>query len=104
IAMKLGRPYVAQVWGTDLELARRAPLLARPILRRAALVIAPSTALARSVERFGAEDVRVIPSAVDVPESVPEPDHPPHVLYAGRLSREKGVLELVTATGGLPLV
>ncbi|MFN2628974.1 MAG: glycosyltransferase, partial [Gaiellaceae bacterium] len=44
------------------------------------------------------------PSGVDVPESVPEPDEPPHVLYAGRLSREKGILDLLAAADGLPLV
>ena len=44
--------------------------------------------------------VRVIPSGVDVPEAVGEPDEPPHVLYAGRLSEEKGVLELVEAARG----
>jgi glycosyltransferase involved in cell wall biosynthesis len=46
----------------------------------------------------------VIPSGVDVPETVPEPDEPPHILFAGRLSPEKGVLELVEAAQGLPLV
>jgi glycosyltransferase involved in cell wall biosynthesis len=48
--------------------------------------------------------VRVIPSGVDVPDAVAEPDDPPHVLYAGRLSEEKGVLDLVEAARGLPLV
>ena len=33
-----------------------------------------------------------------------EPDDPPHVLFVGRLSEEKGVLELVEAASGLPLV
>jgi glycosyltransferase involved in cell wall biosynthesis len=42
--------------------------------------------------------VRVIPSGVDVPPYVREPAEPPHVLYAGRLSREKGIGELVEAT------
>ena len=93
-----------QVWGTDMEIARRLPLLARPILRGARLVIAPSTALAREAERLGAREVRVIPSGVDVPASVPAPDEPPHVLFAGRLSREKGILDLVQAAEGLPLV
>ena len=46
----------------------------------------------------------MIPSGVDVPASVPEPDEPPHVLFAGRLSREKGILDLVEAAAGLPLV
>jgi glycosyltransferase involved in cell wall biosynthesis len=104
VAATLGKPYVVQVWGTDLELARRAPWLARSILRRARLVIAASTALAEDARRLGARVVRVIPSGVDVPEAVPEPDEPPHVLFAGRLSAEKGILELVDAARGLPLV
>ena len=46
----------------------------------------------------------MIPGGVEIPASVPEPEEPPHVLYAGRLSREKGILELVEAAAGLPLV
>jgi glycosyltransferase involved in cell wall biosynthesis len=104
VASTLGKPYVVQVWGTDVELARRVPWLARPILRRARLVVAASNALAADARALGAREVRVIPSGVDVPESVPEPEEPPHVLYAGRLSQEKGILELVEAARGLPLV
>jgi glycosyltransferase involved in cell wall biosynthesis len=48
--------------------------------------------------------VRVIPSGVDLPEEVGAAADPPHVLYAGRLSAEKGVLELVEAAEGLELV
>ena len=33
-----------------------------------------------------------------------EPDEPPHVLYVGRLSEEKGVAELLEATEGLERV
>ena len=33
-----GKPFVLQVWGTDVELARRAPWLVRPLVRRARLV------------------------------------------------------------------
>jgi glycosyltransferase involved in cell wall biosynthesis len=104
VAATLGKPYVLQVWGTDVELARRVPWIARPVLRRARAVVAASTELASAAERLGARDVRVIPNGVDVPEHVGEPDEPPHVLFAGRLSAEKGVLELVQAAGGLPLV
>jgi glycosyltransferase involved in cell wall biosynthesis len=39
-----------------------------------------------------------------VPAEVGAEDDPPHVLYAGRLSPEKGVLELLAAANGLPLV
>lgn len=102
-----GRPYVVQLWGTDVELARRvAPLrpLARRVLSSARLVICASRALADEARRLGASDVRVIPSGVEVPREVGEEDDPPHVLYAGRLSPEKGVLELVAAANGLPLV
>jgi glycosyltransferase involved in cell wall biosynthesis len=104
VAMATGKPFVVQVWGTDVELARRAPALARRVLRRSRLVIAPSTALAEEARRLGAEDVRIIPSGVELPAEVAEEAKPPEILYAGRLSPEKGVRELVEAAEGLPLV
>lgn len=104
VAAAAGRPFVVQLWGTDVELARRAPWLARRILRRARLVICASQELAGAARELGARTVRVIPSGVEVPDAVGEPDDPPHVLYAGRLSEEKGVLELVEAVRGLPIV
>ena len=45
-ALATGRPFVVQVWGTDVELARRVPRLARMLLRRARVVIAASSFLA----------------------------------------------------------
>jgi glycosyltransferase involved in cell wall biosynthesis len=104
VALATRRPVVLQVWGTDVELARRAPWLARPILRRARVVVAASTALAGEARALGARDVRVIPSPVAIPDEVGEPDDPPHVLFAGRLSEEKGLLEFLEATEGLPRV
>ncbi|HYA09601.1 MAG TPA: glycosyltransferase, partial [Gaiellaceae bacterium] len=104
VALTLRTPYVVQVWGTDLALARRLPWLARPVLRRARLVIAASSFLAAEAVSLGARDVRIVPSGVAVPDAVGEPEQPPHVLYVGRLSAEKGVLELVEACRGLPLV
>jgi len=98
------KPYVLQVWGTDIELARRLPAVARPILRRARLVIAASKALAHEAAELGAREVRVIPSGIDVPSDVAEPADPPEVLYAGRLSAEKGIRELVEAAAGMNLV
>jgi glycosyltransferase involved in cell wall biosynthesis len=103
-ALATGKPFVLQVWGTDMELARRAPALARPLIRRARLVIAASDFLAGAARRLGAREVRVIPNGVEVPEHVGEPEEPPHVLYVGRLSEEKGILEFVEATEGLPRV
>jgi glycosyltransferase involved in cell wall biosynthesis len=103
-ARATGKPYVLQVWGTDIALARRMPALVRPLLRGARGVIAASEYLADEARALGARDPRVVPSGVDIPESVAEPDDPPHVLFAGRLSREKGILEFVEATEGLPRV
>jgi glycosyltransferase involved in cell wall biosynthesis len=99
-----GRPLVVQVWGTDVEIARRATWLFRPVLSRARLVLAASEALASAARELGARDVRVVPSGVEIPAAVTAPEEPPHVLYVGRLSEEKGVLELVAAALGLPLV
>jgi glycosyltransferase involved in cell wall biosynthesis len=104
VAARTGRPFVVQVWGTDLELARRIPFFARRVLRRARLVIAASTELAAAARRLGARDVRVIPSGVDLPAQVGQEAEPPEVLYAGRLSAEKGVLELLAAADGMNLV
>ena len=99
-----GKPYVLQVWGTDVELARRAPALVRPWVRAARLVVAASSFLAREAAALGARDVEVVPAGVPIPDHVGEPDEPPHVLFAGRLSEEKGILEFVEATAGLPRV
>jgi glycosyltransferase involved in cell wall biosynthesis len=104
VAALTGKPFVVQLWGTDVELARRAPRLARNVLRRARIVICPSTALAEAARELGATAVRVIPSGIDLPPQAGEEEQPPHVLYAGRLSPEKGILDLVAAANGLPLV
>src|SRR5438445_7079363 len=61
VALRTGKPYLVQVWGTDVELARRAPRLVRAVLGRAQLVIAASSALAEEARHLGARDVRVIP-------------------------------------------
>jgi glycosyltransferase involved in cell wall biosynthesis len=103
-ALATGKPYVLQLWGTDVELARRVPALSRPVLGRARLVLCASSALAEAARGLGAASVEVVPSPVEIPERVEPPQEPPHVLYAGRLSEEKGVLELLQATAGLPLV
>jgi glycosyltransferase involved in cell wall biosynthesis len=104
VALGLRRPFVLQVWGSDVELARRLPALARPILRAARLVIAASSALAKEAIALGAQEVRIIPSGVELPERVGEPAEPPEILFAGRLSPEKGILELVEAAEGMNLV
>ena len=72
-ALATGKPYVLQLWGTDVELARRAPALARPVVRRAQLVVCASSFLADASRDLGAREVRVIPNGVDIPERVEEP-------------------------------
>jgi 2-deoxystreptamine N-acetyl-D-glucosaminyltransferase/2-deoxystreptamine glucosyltransferase len=104
VARTTGKPYVVQLWGTDVELARRARPLARAILRGARGTICASTALAEDARRLGAREVAVVPSGVEIPDAVPDPAEPPEILFAGRLSPEKGILELVEATRGLRLV
>ena len=104
IAAMLGKPYVLQVHGTDLVLGLRFPRFARPIVSRAALVVAGSEALAADARTLGARDVRVIPTGVSIPTEVAAPEEPPHILFVGRLSEEKGVLELAEAARDLPLV
>jgi glycosyltransferase involved in cell wall biosynthesis len=103
-ALATRRPLVLQLWGTDVELARRAPWAFRPLVRRARVVLCPSRALADAAAKLGARDARVVPPGVSLPNEVGEPDEPPHVLFVGRLSEEKGVLELLEATDGLPRV
>ncbi len=103
-ARATGKPYVLQVWGTDVELARRVPALVRPLLRGARTVIAASSFLADEARELGARRVEIVPTGVEIPERVGEPADPPHVLYAGRLSEEKGILEFLDATEGLPRV
>jgi type III pantothenate kinase len=41
---------------------------------------------------------------VAIPDVVAEPEEPPHVLFVGRLSEEKGILDFIEATDGLPRV
>jgi glycosyltransferase involved in cell wall biosynthesis len=103
-ARATGKPYVLQVWGTDVELAQRVPRMARPLLRGARLVLAASSFLADAARELGAREVRIVPSGVKIPATVGEPSEPPHVLFVGRLSEEKGILEFLEATEGLPRV
>ena len=104
-ARATGKPYVLQVWGTDVELARRAPALVRPLVRGARAgdrrVDVPRGRGARARRaRRASRPVRRRPAR----RACGAPEEPPHVLFAGRLSEEKGVLEFVEATEGLPRV
>jgi glycosyltransferase involved in cell wall biosynthesis len=103
-ALATGKPFVVQLWGTDVELARRAPWAGRRLLRRARLVLCPSRALAAAAGELGAPDCWIVTPGVSVPPVVAEPEDPPHVLFVGRLSEEKGIRDFVEATSDLPRV
>jgi len=103
-ALATRKPFVVQLWGTDVELARRAPWAFRWLLRRARLVLCPSQALAEAAGELGASELSLVGSGVPIPDEVGEPEEPPHVLYVGRLSEEKGILEFLEATEGMPRV
>jgi glycosyltransferase involved in cell wall biosynthesis len=103
-ARMTGKPYVVQLGGTDVELARKVPGFGKAELQRARAVVCPSPALAAEATRLGARQVEVVPWGVDLPAEVGEEADPPEILYAGRLSPEKGIAELVRAAEGLNLV
>lgn len=104
-------PFVVTLHGSgtagrfsDLELARRHPRLVRAVLRRARAVLCVSEALADAARACGARDVRVIRNGVAIPARVGAEAEPAEVLFAGRLSPEKGIEELIAATQGMNLV
>jgi glycosyltransferase involved in cell wall biosynthesis len=102
-ALAARKPVVVTLPGTDMELARRAPRPARWALGRVRIALPVAQAFGEQARALGARDVRVIPTGLDLPPEPGEPAEPPQVLYAGRLSEEKGVEELAAAADGLDL-
>jgi glycosyltransferase involved in cell wall biosynthesis len=100
-ALETGKPFVVQLWGTDVELARHLRWIVRPLLTRAGVVLCPSNALAGAARTLGAREARVVPSGVSTPDVVGPSENPPHVLFVGRLSEEKGILDFLQATDGM---
>jgi len=91
VAATLRRPYVVQPWGTDVALLGRLPW-------RFPRVVAASRFLADAMG--GAV---VVPTAVTIPAQVADGDDG-YVLFAGRLSVEKGIEDFLAASEGLPRV
>jgi glycosyltransferase involved in cell wall biosynthesis len=88
VAATLRKRYVVQPWGTDVALLGRLPW-------RFPHVVAAS--------RFLADELgggTVVPTPVPIPDAVANGGV--SVLFAGRLSAEKGVAEFLAATEGLP--
>jgi glycosyltransferase involved in cell wall biosynthesis len=102
-ALATRKPFIVQLWGSDAELARRAPWAFRWLVRRAKGTLGASQDLAALGGELGAPSF-IVAQGVEIPETVAEPEEPPHVLYIGRLSEEKGVRELALATESLPRV
>ena len=69
-AVRTRKPFVLQLWGTDVELAKRARWVARRLVRRARIVTCPSEELAEAARGLGAREVRVIPNGVEIPDTV----------------------------------
>jgi glycosyltransferase involved in cell wall biosynthesis len=103
VALAARKPVVVTLPGTDMELARKAPRPAGWVLRRVRVALPVAEAFAEQARRLGAADVRVVPTGLDLPPEPGEAADPPVVLYAGRLSEEKGVEELAAAADGLGL-
>jgi glycosyltransferase involved in cell wall biosynthesis len=101
-ALLTRKPFVVQLWGSDVELARHAPRVFRWLVRRARLALCASQTLAAAARELDAREIVVVPNGVSIPDQVRVPDEPPHLLCVGRLSREKGAHELAEATAGLP--
>jgi glycosyltransferase involved in cell wall biosynthesis len=101
-AVRTRKPFVLQLWGTDGELMRRAPWAFGWLVRRANVVLCPSQELADVVSEV--KEAWLVTPGIRVPESVPGPEHPPHALFVGRLSEEKGFLDFLEATAGISRV
>jgi glycosyltransferase involved in cell wall biosynthesis len=91
VAATVRKPYVVQPWGTDVALLGWLPW-------RFPRVVAASQFLA---EAMGG--AAVVPAPVPIPDRVADGDDG-SVLFAGRLSPEKGIAEFLAATDGLPRV
>lgn len=104
-ARRLGIPYGIWALGTDIQVWAHRPIargMIKRILRNAAWIYADGFALCDEVTKIAGRDCTFLPSQrvlADRPESdAPHPNNGDrYFLYFGRLAREKGVLDLLSA-------
>lgn len=109
-----GHPHIALVHGTDLLFAADHPTQAevlRETVRRATAIVVPTAAMAVALRALADVDDRRV---LHIPWGIPDrllaapPPRLPHdgaklrLLYAGRLTAEKGVSDIVTRLIGIP--
>ena len=106
-ALATRKPFVLQVWAqtSSWRGALRWLIPGRLVVRRARLVISRIRVPRRasgSPARGSWRCARASRTASRIPRAeVGEPADPPHVLFVGRLSEEKGILGFLEATDGL---
>ena len=98
-ALATRKPYVLQLWGRTSRSRRGRPGRCGACFGVRASSSVPR-ARSRRRTRRSAPRGPGRPAPVDVPPRIPPPEEPPHVLYVGRLSEEKGVRELAEAATG----
>jgi glycosyltransferase involved in cell wall biosynthesis len=108
-AAKLGVRYGVWCLGSDIQVWGRRPLvrnLVRSVLRRADLRYADGYALAAETEQLAGLSCAFLPSLRRLPDAPGEPLRHPwskkrYFLFLGRLSADKGVLDLLDAAARL---
>lgn len=98
LASLRGVPVVATVHGSDfVAWSSRHPRLTRAVLRRADATTVLSAEAAAHLAALGVRRVHLVPNAVAVPPDPAPPASRPVVLFAGEVSRRKGVDVLLAA-------
>jgi glycosyltransferase involved in cell wall biosynthesis len=111
LAKALGVPAVVKLHGSDIDVLAERPIIRRYLrttFRHAAAVVAVSRPLAEQAEALGAKRVFTVRNGVDKSTFGPRDRHAARaelglpqygriLVYVGRLSQEKGCLDLIEA-------